>query len=197
MKIGIKCLHVLVITVCATCALLIPFAARAQVDQCKCAENSLDQSTGQRIVQSKFYTVGKNERSNSALLVSVRRIDSLYYLYIVSQLSDCTGTTTKVEFKTTTGESIKMDHVGEVDCGGLYVIYGYAGMTESVIKTLIDDEKVRKGGLTGIRLSNSEHYANIKMSMPFNLRTVFDCVDATFAKEAKSKPKQGLENGRP
>lgn len=166
----------------------------AQVDICKCAENSRDPVTGQRIVQSKFYTVGKNERSNSALLVSVRRIDSLYYLYVVSQLPDCVGTTTIVEFKTTAEQSIKKDHIGEVDCGGMYVIYGYAGMTASVIKTLIDDEKIRKGGLTGIRLSNSEHYANIKMAMPFNLRTVFDCVDATFAKETKKKPKQGLEN---
>ena len=167
----------------------------AQVDYCKCAENSLDPVSGQRIVQSKFYTVGRNQKTNSALLVSVRRIDSLYYLYIESQLlQDCTGPGTVVAFTTTAGEVIKKNHIGDVDCGETSI---YSTRTPTVIKILVEEEMIRKGGLTKIRLSSKEHYEDIKIQMPFNLRTVFDCVDETFAKETKRKPKKGLENTPP
>jgi len=169
----------------------------AQVDRCKCAENSLDPATGQRIVQSKFYSVGKNEKSNGVLEVSVRRIDSLYYLYMISHLADCAGPTTLVTFTTTAGEVIKKKHIGNVDCGETFYLYGINTQLPNVIKILIEEEIIRKGGLTRIRLSSSERYENIKLSMPFNLRTVFDCVDETFAKETKHKPKKGLENTPP
>jgi len=172
----------------------------AQVDVCKCAENSLDPVSGQRIVQSKFYSVGKNEKSNGVLEVSVRRIDSLYYLYMISHLVDCSGPTTLVTFTNTAGEVIKKKHIGNVDCGEYFSIYGgygFDGKTPNVIKLLIDEEMIRKGGLTRIRLSSSDRYENIKLGMPFNLRTVFDCVDQTFAKPAKRKPKKGLENTPP
>lgn len=173
------------------------FIVSAQVDRCKCVENSLDKSTGQRIVQSKFYSVGKNEKSNGVLEVSVRRIDSLYYLYMISHLAECAGPTTLVTFTTVAGQVIKKKHIGNVDCGETFYLYGLNVETPNVIKTRIDEEMIRKGGLTRIRLSSSERYENIKLSMPFNLRTVFDCVDETFAKEAKRKPKKGLENTPP
>lgn len=177
------------------CTLCFPLVAIAQVDICKCAENSRDESTGQRIVQSKFYTIGKNERSNSALLASVRRIDSVYYLYIISQLPGCTGDKTSVTFKLTDGKTIARSHIGEVDCGETVFVYdGIPYGSSSVIKILADDKTIRGGGLTGIRLHSTEKYANIKMAMPFNLKTIFDCVDKTFAGEAKSKPKQGIQN---
>lgn len=175
--------------------LILTVPAIAQVDICRSAENSLDPVTGQRIVQSEFYRVGKNARNNIFLLASVRRIDSLYYLYIVSQLPGCAGETTSVTFTTTAGQTIKRGHLGEVNCGETeWVIYGIPYNSTGVIKILVDEEAIRKHGLSQIRLTSSENYTDINLSMPFNLRTVFDCVDQTFMGKAKGKPKRGINN---
>lgn len=178
----------IVVTLC------FPLVTFSQVDICKCAENSLNKESGQRIVQSKLYTIGKNERSNSALLVSVRRIDSVYYLYIISQLPDCAGPKTSVEFTTTAGNKLKKPHIGDVDCGVSVDWLGTTTEVRNVIKLEVNEPLIKSGGLTNIRLMSSEHYASIKIAMPFNLKTVFDCVDKKFNEEAKTKPKQGIQN---
>ncbi|MEJ1239585.1 hypothetical protein WBG78_15720 [Chryseolinea sp. T2] len=157
----------------------------AQVDKCKCVENTTDSFTGHRIVQTKFYTIGKTERSNSAFIVAVRRVDSVYFLHVISPMTDCVGPDTEVSFKTSAGQVISFNHFGDVDCGSTVVVAGASAHVNSTIRITVDNELVRKGGLSMVRVSNREHYTNVNLPMPMNLRTVFDCADVTFNKPAR------------
>lgn len=171
-------------------ALLVIFvagaiSATAQVGKCKCTQNLIDSFTGNRIVQTKAYQIGKTERGDRPFFVTVRRVNDKYFLQFTSPTHDCASKDTEVSFKTVAGQVATSTHFGDYDCGRTSVLEGYSYKSKPVVKISADDELIRKSGLAMIRISNKESFANVNLTMPMNLKVVFDCVDAMYATPVK------------
>lgn len=155
--------------------------ASAQTLKCKCTDNTIDSFTGNRIVKTKFYSIGKTESGNSDVKIAVRRVNDTYFMFISSPLAyDCAAESTEVQFKDITGNIFTTHHVGEIDCGGSVWVGNVRSQIPPMLIVPINEEQIRKNALSMMRVSSREHYSNVILTMPMTLKTIFDCADVTF-----------------
>jgi hypothetical protein len=159
--------------------LTLSICVNAQVTKCKYDENEFDSFNGRRIVKTKFYPLGKTEKSNTQIQAAVRKVDSTYFILMTGVPGQCVSDhDTEVSFKILTGEIFTLKHIGEIDCGRTIYVGAASAHTAPMIMLHVDKEGIRKLGIGMIRISDGTTYSNIQMALPFTLKQIFDCADS-------------------
>ena len=160
------------------------FFANAQVTKCKFEVNEFDSFSGSRIVKTKFMNIGQPEKVWYNTKVSVRKVDSTYFLFVTGIAGACVSNhDTEVSFKTVTGEIYSLKHIGEVDCGTTVYVGAASAQSQPIIYIQVTEDKIRTLGLSMLRITQGQVYQNVKISMPFALKQIFDCVDNVTSKK--------------
>lgn len=164
-----------------------------QIEKCKYLRNEIDDMTGKRFIQTRFYHIAKTQRGNSAVWASVKKVDNDWFLEIYNTNEDlgCIGISSEVIFKTVSNQIYSLTSSGGRQCDD-FVYYGVRIPPLAVLHLSGTNSAIKNEGIEMIRFSYERKSDDAKLFLPFNIQQICKCVETAPAPKKKKLKRQTI-----